>query len=209
MEALLDWLGLTTPALRPAGVTGVFSLVGIMLTGLFATLAYVSSRGADRAGRRRQREEKTRDLQTAIREEARANWYELERQGSFEDAAAKVIEEIESGRWVAPGYTPFLTRQAPSVVFAAIEDDIALLDQAVIHVTINYYRQLAVVAQLTEDLRSERFAALPGSRKAPLVADYYRAVVSLKLCAAQLNAALEQALNIPAKRRDRNMELES
>lgn len=205
MTALLAWLGIDNPALQPAALTGLFSLIGIVLTGLFATLAYIVSRGSDRAQRSRLREEKTRDLQTAIRAEARAHWYELDQYGDLSTLRDEVVGDIEAGRWVQPGFTPFVLRQAPSVVFEAIQDDLALLDNAVIQIAINYYRQLALASQLADDLRSQRYAELPGDRKVQMIVAYYAMLSVLKSKAFELNGAMEQALKLKRGERDRAM----
>lgn len=203
--ALLNWLGIDNPALQPAALTGLFSLLGIVLTGLFATVAYLLSRSSDRAARKRLRQEKTRDLQTAIRAEVRAHWYELNDFGDLEALRDSDIASIEAGRWVQPSFTPFVLRQAPSVVFDTIQSDLALLDNAVIQICINYYRQLALASQLAEDLRAERYAQLPADRKIQLISAYYVMLTTLKANALELNSVMERALKLKRRQRDTNM----
>ncbi|HEY4199514.1 MAG TPA: hypothetical protein VGM83_03050 [Devosiaceae bacterium] len=201
----LAYLGLTSPPLQAAAIQGGFALIGIVLTGLLASFAYGRNRAADRRVQRLLREEKTRDLQGALRAEARAHWYELNQYGQLDAICESVVQKIENGRWTQPPYTPFVVKQVQSILFDAIERDIALLDHDVIRVTVDYFRQLSLATLTAEDLRTDRFAALPADRKIEMVRSYYGVLATLKNTAARLNARLEDALKLKSRQRDANM----
>lgn len=203
VPAALSAIGLRDATLQAAAIQGLLALIGIVLTGIIGSFAYGRARRADRLVQRLLREEKTRDLQSAIRAEARAHWYELDRHGDLDEACDAIVEKIEEGRWVQPGFTPFIPQEAPSVVFDAIEADIAILDHDVISVTMQYYRQQALVAQFSDDLRSEYFRSLPADRKIGMVRTYYGMMLGVKDTAALLNDELERALGL--SKRDFNM----
>jgi hypothetical protein len=203
VPAALSAIGLRDASLQAATIQGLLALIGIVLTGIIGSFAYGRARRADRRVQRLLREEKTWDLQSAIRGEARAHWYELDRHGDLDAACEAIIEKIEEGRWVQPGFTPFIPKEAPSIVFDAIEADIAILDHDVISATMQYYRQHALVAQFSDDLRSEFFVSLPADRKIGIVRTYYGMLFSLKNTAAQLSGQLEETLGITE--RDLNM----
>jgi hypothetical protein len=203
IPASLSAVGLKDTSLQAAAIQGLLALIGIVLTGIIGGFAYGRSRRADRKVQRLLREEKTRDLQSAIRAEARAHWYELDRHGDLDEACDAIVEKIEESRGVQPGFTPFIPKEAPSVVFEAIEADIAILDHDVISAAMQYYRQQALVAQFSDDLRSEFFVSLPADRKIGIVRTYYGMLFSLKNTAAQLSSQLEETLGIAD--RDPNM----
>src|SRR5947209_4338731 len=84
VPAALSAIGLRDAALQAAAIQGLLALIGIVLTGIIGSFAYGRARRADRRVQRLLREEKTRDLQSAIRAEARAHWYELDRNGDLD-----------------------------------------------------------------------------------------------------------------------------
>jgi hypothetical protein len=197
IPASLAAIGLKDTVLQAAAIQGLLALIGIVLTGIIGSFAYGRSRRADRRVQRLLREEKTRDLQSAIRAEARAHWYELDGHGDLDQACDAIVEKIEEGRWTQPGFTPFVPKEAPSVVLEAIEADIAILDHDVISAAMYYYRLLALVAQFSDDLRSDFFRALPADRKIEMVRSYFAMLQGLKNASARLNAELEAALALP------------
>jgi type II secretory pathway pseudopilin PulG len=205
IPALLATVGITELPLQAAAIQGLFAVVGVVLTGLVATFAYSFNKNVDRRVQAALRAEKTRDLQGAVRAEARAHWYELDSFGSFEALTTQMVEKIEANRWTKPAFTPFIIRQAESVVFEAIERDIAILDHEVIQAVINYYRQLGLAAQFAEDLRSDRFQDLPADRKIEMVRSYFAMLAVQKQSAWALNAMLETALKLKRDQRDANM----
>ncbi|WP_375450277.1 hypothetical protein [uncultured Devosia sp.] len=198
-------IGLRETALQAAAIQGAFALLGIVLTGLLAVLAYSRNRAVDRHVTRLARRERTLDVQSAIRAEVRNHWHELESNGSLGTTCEDIVAKIEAGRWINPTYTPFIPQPAPSILFGAIEGDIAILDNQVIAAAIGYYRQRALVGQFAADLASDLFWSLPADRKIDMVRAYHRMIVVLKASARDLNTALEIKLRLKKSQRDLSM----
>jgi hypothetical protein len=115
----------------------------------------------------RERTERVRDIQTALRAEIRSHRRSLE--VFSEDAVqSEVLAHIET----EPGYSPFVNRELEPFIFDAIVGEIHVLPGAVIDPVILYYRQWRILGILAEDMRSESFARLPQARKAAIYADY-------------------------------------
>jgi len=205
VPAWLSAIGITETVLQAAAIQSFFGVLGIVLAGLIAAITYGANRRADRQVQKDLRRERTLDLQSAIRAEVRAHWYELDRSGPLEVLAESMVERIDAGRWTQPSFTPFIVREAPTILLGAIESDLALLGRLAIQPTMEYYRQLALLNQFAEDLRTSRFEALAADRKIEMVRAYFASLRALKRSAANLNAVLEQALKLRPRDRDPNM----
>ena len=209
LSTFLTNLGLVDPVLQAAMLQGALLALGILISALILGLFYLAGRGRQGAAERDLREERAENLQNAILAEARAHWYELDRQGPLSSVVAGLIEKMEQGRWTQPGFTPFIPKEAPSLVFDAIERDFSLLDRRAIDLVVRYYRQLEVVAQFAIDLRSDRFHTLSTDRKIEVVRDYFTLLQALKNGAAELNGRLEQTLKLKRRDRDPNIQAEA
>ncbi len=209
LSTLLTNLGLADPVLQAAMLQGVVLALGVLLAALILGLFYLAGRARLRASEHGLREDRAHNLQSAILAEARAHWYELDRQGPLSSVVAGLVERMEQGRWTQPGFTPFIPKEAPSLVFDAVERDFSLLDRRVIDLVVRYYRQLEVVAQFAIDLRSDRFHALSTDRKIDVIRDYFTLLQALKNGAAELNGRLEQTLRLKRRDRDPNIRAEA
>jgi len=205
VPAWLAAIGITETALQAATIQGFFALLGIILAGLLASFAYGRNRSADRRMQRDLRAEKARDLQSALRAEVRGHWYELEGAGPSTATELQVIERIDEGRWTQPSFTPYVPKTASSIILDAIVADIALLDHDVVELTIRYYRQVALVAQMVEDLRTPFFGSLSADRKIEMVRAYFAMQRNIQVAAAELNGRLETAMRLRRNQRDANM----
>ena len=206
LTAFLSAIGLRETALQAAAIQGLFTLLGIVITGVLASFAYGRNRSADRRVARRLRREKTFDLQTAIRAEARAQFYELDSDTRIDTRGQDLVEKIDEGRWQQQGFTPFVLRHAPSVVFPAVEADLALLENDVIEAVTEYYRQRALAAQFAEDLRADRYFTSPVDRKIDMLRRYYGVQYRLKIVSAHVVDVIETTLKLPIKQRDLSMQ---
>lgn len=114
------------------------------------------------------RQERIRDVQTALRAEIRSHRHRLR---LFDEATR--FDEVEHGPDSQRAeFTPFVPREVESFVFDAIVQDIPILPTEVIDPVIVYYRQVQALAQFAEDLRGDRFMTLEWPRKAAMHADY-------------------------------------
>ncbi|MDO8361088.1 MAG: hypothetical protein Q7T08_13795 [Devosia sp.] len=136
------------------GIVGAF--IGILLTNVLRV--YFDWRN---------RRERVRDIQTALRAEIRSHRHALE---YFEDdeRASGVIALMESDAH----YIPFITREVDPPIFTAIVGDIHILPGSVIDAVVIFYRQAKTLAGMTDDMRDDRYRSLPPNRKVQMYRDY-------------------------------------
>jgi hypothetical protein len=164
------------------GIVG--ALIGILLTNVLRV--YFDWRN---------RRERVRDIQTALRGELRSHRHALE---YFEDAegADAVVARMGSD----PSYIPFVTREIDPPIFTAIVGEIHILPDSVIDAVVIFYRQAKTLAGMTEDMREDRYASLPSNRRIDMYRDYVAlGVFALELADDALDA-IEVALSSGALR---------
>jgi hypothetical protein len=115
----------------------------------------------------RLRQERVRDIQTALRAEIRSQRHTLEQYGDAERSEAVVDEILSTG-----GFTPFLAQFVGSFVFEAVIRDVHVLPGPVIDPVVLYHRQVRSMTALIDDMRSPGFPGLSADRKAAIFADY-------------------------------------
>ncbi|MPT24813.1 MAG: hypothetical protein E2577_18590 [Starkeya sp.] len=172
------WIG---PAIVAAVISSLVTIIGWWLNH-----RHEQNREAAR------RQERIRDVQTALRAEIRSHRHRLR---LFDEATR--FDEVEHGPDSRRAeFTPFVPREVNSFVFEAIVKDIPILPTEVIDPVIVYYRQVQALAQFAEDLRGDRFATLEWSRKAAMHADY---IAMGKYAGALADAAMD-ALDVTLAR---------
>ena len=115
----------------------------------------------------RDRAERVRDIQTALRAEIRSHRRALE--VFLDDDRRDGVVSLIMGE---SQYSPFIPSEVEAFVFKAVLGEIHLLPGAVIDPVVLYYRQWHSLAALASDMRSEAFSALPPQRKAAVYEDY-------------------------------------
>jgi hypothetical protein len=167
----------------------VAALIGCLTTMLGWSVSFRQLRNLETT----RRKEKIIDYQTALRAEIRSYRARFERMDPMGHRDT-IIALIESD----PSFTPFLPLEIPLLIFSEIAKEIHILPTAVIDAVVLFYAQAATIAQLTLDLRSRGFNALPWERKAGLYKDYYRLLLYTRELADEALERLEDGLNIPA-----------
>ncbi len=164
------------------GIVG--ALIGILLTNVLRV--YFDWRN---------RHERVRDIQTALRAEIRSHRHGLE---DFDDQSGTdgVLERMAADAT----FTPFLTREIEPPIFGAAVGEIHILPGQVIDPVVIYYRQARSLAGMTDDMRNPAYAVLPSERKAQLYSDY----IAMGLFALELAddalGALEDSLSSGVER---------
>lgn len=149
---------------------------------------FVSERQTSRREALRRRERKA-DMQIALLAEIRASQH---RSIDLSSHGAMVDRRMADD----DAYLPFVPRQVEAVIYGAFLGDLHLLPSQVIDPVVIYYRQLAVTANLAEDLRSERYALLDRSRQRVLYNDFVSLTEQADALAADAEIALSRALNM-------------
>lgn len=209
LAVLFGRVGITDPELQSAALEGLLIALGLVLAGLVVGLFIWRSRVGLRRSQQRQRLHHSTALLLAIREEARGLWHDLDSGGPLGEVEARLIDKIEEGRWTQPVFTPFIGRAAGSFLVDTLVADLSALPRPLLEPTIRFYRQRAVVAQMAEDLGTERFATLPGDGKIGVVQSYFAAQRTLRTTASELNAQIEDALRLKKGERDRRLPVQA
>jgi hypothetical protein len=155
------------------GIVGAF--IGILLTNALRLIVDW-----------RNRLERVRDIQTALRAEIRSQrgWLESFQNGELnEQVLTRLGDE---------SYRPFIVREVASFVFSAIVHDIHLLPGDVIDPIVLYQRQYQTLLALGDDLRSEQFLALSNERRR----DVYRDYLLMGIYAVELADRAVEAINV-------------
>jgi len=130
------------------------------------------------------RDERVQDVQTAVLAEIRANLAQLQRIDLEQDADA-VAGRIRDGAGQAKPFTPFVPSEVDTFVLNAIVSDIHILPTDVIDDVIVYYRQVRAIANLVDDLRSDRYQTLEADRKIEVYRDYIGLLVHARTLGEQ------------------------
>jgi hypothetical protein len=163
------------------GIIG--ALIGILLTNVLRV--YFD---------RRNRKERVRDMQTALRAEIRSHRRALEYSDDH-TRFADVVTRIETA-----DYTPFVTREIDPPIFSAIVGELYVLPSGVIDAVVIFYRQVKSLGGLAEDMRGDTFRSLPAERKAQMYRGYFDlGRFAIELADAALGG-IEAALNAKAVR---------
>lgn len=117
------------------------------------------------------RQERVKDVQTAVLADIRAYLHRLEA-FDLQDYAAAMIARMEAAERDGSTFTPFIPAEVPSFIFEALVKDIQLLPTHIIDPVVLYYTQLKAVASIAEGMRSERFERLEISRHVAIYSDY-------------------------------------
>lgn len=177
---ILDILGIIDVAERAAAVSGVLNFLGLVLTALFAVVAWLGSRLFERW-------EKVHDFRVALHAEISSELLNLD---AFD--LNQHLEDIR-GRYAArDDYSVSVPHLAQNVIFDAIVGQIHILPARVIRPVVEYERLRAAVDSFAIDLRDETFRRLSRDRQLEMYAGYIDMRRRLRDLAAQAATALRE-----------------
>ena len=168
------------------------ALVAAVIAALVTMIGWYVAYHRDRRLENGRRSERIRDCKIALRAEISCQvprWILQDETEHVEEMTRQILD----GTGQTPPFTPFVPKETANPAFEAIVGDIQILPGDVIEPVIRYYQQVDVIAQLAEDMRGERYAALEAGRKI----DVYRDFIELRSEAGRLAIdaidALEQS----------------
>ena len=148
----------------------------------------------DRRTEAARRQEKIRDVQTALLAEISSNISRFARIDLVEAAADKRDRILSD-----PGYTHFVPRDASTVVFDALPKEIHILPSQTIEPVVSYYKQAFAVAHFVDDLKSDAYEKLDPKRKAEMYVDYLRMIIAAVEKAEEARRVLGRSLQIDGR----------
>jgi hypothetical protein len=138
-----------------------------VIAGAFVAFGWLVNGIGNRRRDRQLRDERVRDVQRALFAEIRAN-VEALRRDDILAYGRRIARQIET----EPGYFPIVPTERNDTVFQAIVGEIHILPRESIDPVVLYYRQIAMIAALTSDLRTLDPAVIGPLRAAAIYADY-------------------------------------
>ena len=174
------------------------ALVAAVVSAAVTALGWFASHWSERRLEAVRREEKIIDVQWALLAEIESNllrYVEID----FDEHADEMERRILAGRGIA-GFTPFVPRDAPEIIFEAFIPDIHILPTETIRDVVSYYKQEYKLRELIEDLRSERYVKLSRDRKALFYSDYVWQIRTVLSKGEKARAALARQLGPGAAR---------
>jgi hypothetical protein len=164
-------------------------LMSALLGAAIVGLGWAVSEWRGRIADRRRREERTRDVQTAIAAEILPN-IEALRLFDLEADLNAVVDRMREDE----NFVPLVPKERNDTLFRAIIGEIHVLPEEVIRPVVRYYSQLFALEAMIEDLRSDGIESLAVERREAMYADYISVKIqALKFGESALNA-IETAL---------------
>lgn len=182
MEALIG------PAIVAAAIAALVSAIGW----------YVTHKQAEIMEKKR-RDERIRDVQTALRAEIRSFYFRFEGL-DLDTYADGITRKILSSDGNGESFTPFIPKEPASLIFLAITREVHILPQETIDPIVLFYIQMDTIASFADDLRSESFARMSQARKAEMYNDYVSLLRLARQRAYEALAAIDASgsISIPA-----------
>ncbi len=160
LTAIYTWFATLDPRIWQAVIAGAFVAGGWIVNG-----------AQNRKRNQRMRRERLRDVHRALFAEIGANLQTLGSEEDLRASSAAVVERMRNGTGDGRPYLPFVVRDRKDQVYSSILGEIHILPRTSIDAVVAYYAQLKVIADVTDDLRGEAFAALPVERQIKLYED--------------------------------------
>lgn len=188
MESWLTFIGVTQPQTQAAIIQGLLSLIGLVLTGLFAVLSWRRTRQADRNRQHDLRREKIADYRAALRAEIASDLRHLE---AFD--LEQHFSDIEQRYAADAAYSVVVPYLATNIVFRSITAELHILPHSVIAAVVDYERLRETIGSFVGDLRDRRFTRLSTARQLEMYRGYLSMRLRLASLARKAAAALDEA----------------
>jgi hypothetical protein len=189
---LLNYLGISNTAYIPNAISGLFSFVGVLFTGLAAICAWIAKQVYTRW-------EKRKDLRSALLAEIEVQWRML----FFVPRSADLLTEIERRMRMRGGsrYAPFFTRYLEPPIFNEIKSEITALGREEIPHIVRFYHHMAVLDNYVAELRADAFKRFQVERKLQMIKHLFLMIDRGTEFAEEAMKVLERQLNLPESER--------
>ena len=161
-------------------------VVAALIGGSVVVLGWLISHRRDRVVERRQRREKVIDIQRALHAEIAAHVHQLEG-NRLEAHKADMLARMQND----PDFLVMVPGETHATIFRALLPEIHLLPGPVVEPVTLYYSQIITVANLAEDIRSARYAAIASDRRAQM----YGHFIDMKIEARRMGHIAQDMLS--------------
>lgn len=174
IDVVLTFLGFDWA--KPQVQAGVLSFFGVLITGGIAIITWRLNQAKERKLHADLRAEKRNDLLLAIWSDIHPVWIAMYSQGPLKDKLERVRLAFANGPKDAKGnvdYTPFVTKVSEPLFEARLVNDVDVLENEEIRLIVGFYHHMRLIAQMANDMRSERYEKLPPHRKEAVLRDMF------------------------------------
>lgn len=146
-----------------------------IVAGMVVAAGWLVNGWQNRRERRAERAEKLRDAHRALYAEIAAYLSQLVSREELHRYGETLTQRMEAD----DTFVPFIPRERADRVFASLLGEIHILPRVTIDPVVTYYAYIHAIEALAEDMRAERYRALPQARRIAIYQDY----VSMKALA--------------------------
>ena len=168
-------------------------VLGALLAAAVSALAAVGLWATNKRWERQRadalRREKVADLMQALLAEIEA-YVHLLALNDLEAHLQMMTQQMKDTDTASERFIPVVPREAHDTVYRAFLPEIHLLPGPVVSPMVRYYNQLTAIANLAEDMSTDRFARISGDRMAAM----YRHFIVMKQIAQQMGEDARQTL---------------
>jgi hypothetical protein len=170
------------------------AIIATVVSAAVTALGWFASHWSTQRIEARRRDERIIDVQWALLAEIESNLMRYAEINLDEHLA-----DMEKRMRGKGGFTPFVPRYVTEIVFEAFVPDIHILPTGTIRDVVAYYKQEYKLREMVEDLRSDRYQALPSDRKARLYSHYVWQIKSVLVWGERARSALANQLGPEAR----------
>lgn len=172
------------------------TLLGAALTAFVAVALWVGNKWWERANARRARREKVLDLMRALHAEINAYVFQLS-EDDLDRHREEIIGRIRRDGEDGERFVPLVPRESHDTIFRAILGELHLLPADAVAPVVLYYNQVIAIANLAEDLRSERFETISPERMSALYGHFIEMKKTARRMGEVARTRLESAIDAP------------
>ncbi|MGB0799535.1 MAG: hypothetical protein ACPGRD_09485 [Planktomarina sp.] len=139
-----------------------------LIAGSVVAIGWIVNGRRNRREARKLRREKLRDFHRAIYAEIGPNLINLGGDQALDENRWAMEQALVADNT----FVPFVPREQNNRIFEALVNDIHILPRTSIDPIVNYYRQLAMITLLADDMRGDKFRTLSPERRMAIYGDY-------------------------------------
>lgn len=166
-------------------------ILKILVPALLVVLGWLVTFFLQEYRRARERAERETDLKLALRAEI-WDFHQAFINAGTVVYGAGLVQKIHDGADGDAAFFPFIPQEKNPIIFSVLASRIDHLPAQTVEEVVQFYSQLSDLASFAQDLRSDKLASLPATRRAAAYGDY----IEMKVAANRLALNALEKLNI-------------